>query len=558
MRSSILGLFLFLVASLPAQQSSDVAMGVFPFLVGNMNNRVQEIVTTCAQNDIDTIYVSVFRTTSARRGELWITDLRGTWNSAWGSVRPGGAGIELRSLVQAAHARDLRVVAVIKCFDDDVQPTDASHRQYLLDVIGWLVGGFEPDGTPTYDIDGVALDYVRFVGAGTGNNPALVTGFVADVKQVIGVLSLHAYLIANRSAFDGPVYDGNFASYSSVISSLSSQFGQHWEQLAQHVDVMMPMTYTADGNIYSTYALHQGYVRRASQYCRTACNLSGVAGRRVCPVIRTYSDTSETTTPQTIDASITGALLGNADGYQAFRYATMQSSWWPVMQQYATPGQNFPVPVVNASVSGLTATLDTSASRDQDQSSASLTVSVDWDGDGIGDGPFAPSGAFTDLLPGTSPRVFGILVRDAQGHLSATRRRAGGSAALTLPTTTQFASQATNLPITVDVGPAGAGHAYLVLASLAGTTPGVAWGGIAVPLNVDGLTEVFLLAANSAIFPGALGTLDSQGRATATLLLPPGVLDPLRFRVLSWCAIGSDMNAQPAFATNSAGLLIFP
>ena len=554
-------LLLFALVSTPfatAQQSSDVSMGLFPFLVGNMDGRVQEVVDACANRGIDTLYVSVFRTTGRTRGDLWVTDLPRTWNSAWGPVRPGGAGIDLRALIGAAHARDLRVVAVLKCFADTVQPTDATHRAYLLDVIGWLCETFQPDGSPTWDIDGVALDYVRFVSSGSGNDPSVVTGFVADVKRRIGVLSLHAYLLANRYTFDGPIYDGNFASYSSVIGSLSSQYGQHWEQLANWIDVMMPMTYTADGNIYSTYALHQAYVRRAAQYCRTACITSGNPTRRVVPVIRTYNDRYETATPQTIDASITGALLGNAAGYQAFRYGTMQASWWPPMQQHATPLLNFPNPRVALTVTRLTASLDTSASRDQDQSAASLDVRFDWNGDGAFDTNWAPSGTYATLLPTTGDHVLGIVVRDAEGHVSATRRRAGGANALTLPSPAIFANQPVLYPIQVDVGPAGAGHTCLVLASLSGAAPGVNWGGIQVPLVPDAFTEALLIAANSSVFPGALGALDPNGRTTATLTLPPGLLDVLRYRLITWCAVGVDPAAQPSFASNASSCIVLP
>lgn len=43
--------------------STDVAVGVFPFLVGNMDSRIPEIVTNCQANGIDTLYVSAFRAT---------------------------------------------------------------------------------------------------------------------------------------------------------------------------------------------------------------------------------------------------------------------------------------------------------------------------------------------------------------------------------------------------------------------------------------------------------------------------------------------------------------
>src|SRR5207244_1225935 len=159
------------------------------------------------------------------------------WNPAWGPVRQGGTGIDLVSLISACHAANLRVVPILKCFADTVQPSDAAHKQYLLDVIDYFVDAWLPDGRPVYDFDGLALDYIRYVG-GTGAYPAQVNGFLADVRAHIGQLSLHCYLIASRFTFDGGTYDGNFQPYGTVIAQLASQYGQHWQQMAQYVDVL--------------------------------------------------------------------------------------------------------------------------------------------------------------------------------------------------------------------------------------------------------------------------------------------------------------------------------
>lgn len=551
--------FAVLCAAVPkAQQpSSDVGMGVFPFLVGNMDARAAQVADDCVRNGIDTIYVSVFRATGPRTGDLWITDRAGTWNGAWGPIRPTGAGIDLVALCREAHARNLRVVGVLKCFADTVQPTDAAHRQYLLDVVGYLVDSFD-QGKPVYDLDGLALDYVRFVGNGTGNDPRVVTNFVRDVKARIGALSLHAYLIANRYTFDGPNYNGQFASYSSVISGLASQFGQHWEQLAAHLDVLMPMCYTADGSIYSTYALHQAYVRQAAAYCRAACNIASYPTRRVQPVVKTYSSSGETTTPQTIEASITGALIGNANGYQAFRYGTMQASWWPVMARWAVPGANFPVPELTATVRGLTQTVDPTASRDSDEPSGNLTVRFDWDDDGTFETPWLPNAATTRVLPspaGGGP--LGFQVRDSQAHVATTRRVMPGGRVVTLSTNTMSAAQGGQVQVRVDGGPGTAGASYLVLGTLSGTSPGTPWSnGLVVPLNLDGLSEALLMAANGPLLPGALGTLDGSGRATATFVAPPGLLTPISLRAISWSVVGADTSGQPWFVGDAAALVV--
>lgn len=550
---------LLVAGALPAQQSSDTAMGLFPFLVGNMDGRVTEVVNACASRGIDTIYCSVFRTTGALQGDLWITDANGTWNPAFGPVRPGGAGIDLRSLINVAHASNLRVVGVLKCFADNVQPTDAAHRQYLLDVIGWFVDQFAADGRPLYDLDGIALDYVRFVGAASGNSPTFVTDFVRDVKARIGVLSLHAYLLANRYTFDGPNYDLNFASYSSVIASLSSQFGQHWEQMARHVDVMMPMTYSADGSIYQGFNEHEAYVRTAASYCRTACTNAGFPTRRVCPVVKTYSGEGETTTTTTIDASIVGALNGGASGWQAFRYATMQTSWWPILAAHATPGANFPRPGAAIAVNRLSGTLDTTSSIDADQSAASLQVRVDWNDDGILDTTWLNSASFARLAPAVGVQRLGLLVRDNDGHLAATRRRWTSAAPFAALPGGFFASQPVHVVLSLDAGPAAAAHGYFVLASISGTSPGVTWApGFPVPLNLDPFTDALFAAANSPIFQNAFGTLDANGRGVANFVLPAGLLGPLALRTINWCALGTTPQGLPAFVSNATATFILP
>ncbi|MCK5940888.1 MAG: hypothetical protein KAI24_02865, partial [Planctomycetes bacterium] len=243
---------------------------MFPFLVGNMTPRIGEIVTNCQTHGIDTVYVSVFRATGPMTGDLWVTDSAGDWQASWGNVRSTGAGIDLPLLIANCHAANIRVVGVMKCFADTVQPDNLAHRQYLLDVIDYFLDAWTVTGQPIYDLDGIALDYVRYVGS-SGAVAQNVTDFVSDVRELVGPLSLHAYLLANRYSFDGPVYNSNFNSYSSVRSSLSSQYGQDWQALAPLLDVLMPMAYTADGSIYNSYGAHQAYVAKTAEYARLAC-----------------------------------------------------------------------------------------------------------------------------------------------------------------------------------------------------------------------------------------------------------------------------------------------
>lgn len=65
-----------------------------------------------------------------------------------------------------------------------------------------------------------------------------------------------------------------------------------------------------------------------------------------------------------------------------------------------------------------------------------------------------------------------------------------------------------------------AGRGYLLAGSF-GTTPGIAFQGLHIPLNWDGWFSTSLGAANTATYPGSLGVLDVQGNATSAFVLPP-------------------------------------
>lgn len=551
-----------LAAGLGAQSpSTDVAVGVFPFLVGNMDNRINEIVTNCQTYGIDTLYVSAFRATGPSTGDLWVTDSAGDWNAAWGPVRSGGAGIHLQNLITACHAANVRVVAVLKCFADTVQPDNAAHRQYLLDVIDYFVDAWQPNGQPVYDLDGIALDYVRYVG-GSNVNAANVTNFVADVRQRIGNLSLHAYLLANRYSFDGPTYNGVFNTYASVRSQLISQFGQDWEQFALLCDVLMPMAYTANGSIYGTYALHQAYVRKTAEYARTACTIAGVPSRRVCPTIKTYSGDTETTTVQTIEASITGALLGGADGYQAFRYQFLVNNptWWTPMAQYAVPGCNWPRPSYLTTSPRLTTTYDPSATIDADQPPNSLEVRFDFDGDDVFDTAWQPNMPTAGLSRHPGVWRTTMQARDLQGHVATTRRRftAGSPVSLVPP----FVSAAGGglMQLQLDVGSAGAGGIYLVILGVSGTAPGFLWEpGFPVPLNIDAVTLQYLADPSvSGLLTGGLGLFDAQGRATPLFVAPAGALQGLAGIQVAWTFLSVTPALVPMCVGDAKVMAILP
>jgi len=559
--------FLVALASLSSvlaaqNPSREVGLGVFPFLVGNMDPQIATVVNDAFTHDVDILYVSAFRATGPQTGQLWITDLPGTWNSAWGPVRSNGAGIELRALVQAAHARGIQVVAVLKCFESNAPPSDAGHRAYLLDVVRYLVDSYDASGNPYWDVDGLALDYVRWVSGSGTHDHTQVTNFCRDVKQICGSLSLHAYLLAGRYDFDGPVYDAMFNSYASVITTLANGYGQHWEQMSRYVDVLMPMAYTSDGSIYNTAARHQAYVAKTAEYARRACTVAGFPQRRVAPAIKTYTD-SETTTATTVLASATGALVGGGNGYQAFRWGTLagHADWWASLQQHAVPGPNRPIARLAAAPRSLTARLDASGSTDGDGQAGSLSVRFDLGNDGTFESTWLPQAQAYDWLlaqPGASGRV-GIEVRDVDGLIGTTHRgvQVGGFLALASPTPSYSASAGGSLHLDLDVGPGGAGLVYAVLGGVSGSVPGLSLApGLTVPVNYDGVSAALLTLMNTPLFVNAFATLDGNGTGRASLVMPPGALGPIALRTLYWGAFG--MDARPRFVTNGWSTAILP
>ncbi len=559
LRSTVLTALFALASQLPSQTPCrDASFGEWPFLVGNMDAEIANMVQAAKNNGLDTIYMNFFRATGPSTGTLWITDSAGRWNSAWGPVRTGGAGINLVNFISAAHAANLQVIAVMKCFDATVQPGDAAHRAYLLAIVDYLVGSYDAAGKPVYDVDGIALDYVRYVG-GSGVNAANVTDFVRGVRQRCGVLQVHAYLLSGRYDFDGPVYDGSFNAYATVMTTLKNGYGQDWEGLAKYVDVYMPMAYTADGSIYATSALHQAYVRQVAAYARTAVTRAGYPTRRVSPAIKTYSD-SETCTAATVEASITGALLGGGDGYQAFRWKTLQphADWLAKMKLWAVPGQNQPIAALTANAVGLSTSSDATASRDADEPSANLKLRFDWENDGVFDTGWLPNQTQSWLARNPGSWRIGVQVQDSTGLFGQTTRRLTLGDVLTLDRASISLAAPAKVAIGIQAGALAANQAYLVCGSLSGSSPGTPLApGFTLPLNVDAITQGLLGAVNTPLLLNGFANLSPAGTGLAEFQMIPGIT-VLSGKTLHFAAIGANASAQYLFTTNAKGLALLP
>ncbi len=553
--------FLLLLAALPlsragAQKSNDSAMGLWPWLVKNINNDIPKIVADTKWAGMDTIYVSVFRVKGRLWGSLPVEDESGLWNKAWGTVKPY---VKLSSLVSRAHAAGLQVVGVMSCFlPGKVDPTDTAHQKYLVeDVIGYFFDHFRNDGTPWYDLDGICLDYVRF-GSGHNRPTKPVNDFLDRIKSRYPWLPLHAYVIANAYSYDGPVYNNSFRSYSGVIKMIADNFGQNYEQMASRLDVILPMAYISNGGVYgNNKAYMKGYVRTVASYVRRAMTIGGSPSTRVIVAIKTYGLADN----GSVDASASGALAGGAHGFMPFRYYTCKPSWLGVMKNYTLPGTNRPVAALSLSAAGQSVNLDPRASHDGQDPSSRLTVRYDFDGDGKLDTPILKMGTLARLAPSPGTRTIAVQVTDTEGLTAWTRRQVYVQNSLRISFPMLSASQGGKILFPFSGGPAAPGRFYVTLGSATGTSPGIPLGGgVTIPLVYDPMTFATLILGGSGTFPSSLGYIPSAGKVTPAFapakgLLPQALVGTKLYFAL---ALFSPGNFYPEAATNPVTLYIIP
>jgi hypothetical protein len=118
------------------------------------------------------------------------------------------------------------------------------------------------------------------------------------------------------------------------------------------------------------------------------------------------------------------------------------------------------------------------------------------------------------------------------------------------------AMPAVDVPFVLNLGAGQASQPYVLLASAAGTSPGIALGGgVELPLVADAFTLLSFHAAGGPFLPGSAGVLDANGRATARLVAPPLALGFLVGGHLDWAA--AILAPTPA-ATNAVGFDVVP
>lgn len=108
----------------------------------------------------------------------------------------------------------------------------------------------------------------------------------------------------------------------------------------------------------------------------------------------------------------------------------------------------------------------------------------------------------------------------------------------------------------LDAGPAAGSAPFAVAGSLSGAAPGTPLGGsLVLPLNLDSLTAWMLQFPNTPPYFNTLGTLNSEGATTSSLVLPAGLPPALAGLALTHAGIAF---GSPWIITNAVSTVLAP
>jgi hypothetical protein len=143
------------------------------------------------------------------------------------------------------------------------------------------------------------------------------------------------------------------------------------------------------------------------------------------------------------------------------------------------------------------------------------------------------------VTPGTvaGTAILRVSADDGSGVrlLSPRTRIEVSSAPLWASTATLSTSGGGQLGFVLNAGPAHAGRAWVLLASNAGSSPGVRLpGGLILPLNWDPVLDATLQGVFGGLFPNLVGLLGPTGRAPTVFEFPPGTYGLRQGSSLSW------------------------
>jgi len=113
----------------------------------------------------------------------------------------------------------------------------------------------------------------------------------------------------------------------------------------------------------------------------------------------------------------------------------------------------------------------------------------------------------------------------------------------------------------LEAGAAYAGLPYLLLGSLSGTTPGTQVDTVVLPLNIGPHFVYTLQFANSPPLSNSFGSLDANGKATASFVLPPGLSPNLTGTTFHHAYVVIELLPtllHVVFASNAVPVTLFP
>lgn len=541
-------------------KSTNSSIGVWPFLVGNIDADTDSIIARAKSTGLDTLYIHCWRTTGSQRGELRIIDENNTWNPAWGSK---SGLVTLSRFIDKAHAAGIQVVGVVQVFrSGGPYPDDRAHQAHMIQrVLRYLVHNYTVRGDRVYKLDGIAFDYIRWFGG--NHSPTEVDRFLRDARKEVGAMPLHAFVIASAYAVDGGSYDNRFRTYAQMRSYLSQNYGQDWESMAKLLDVLMPMAYTANGHVYGTNLAHmEGYLNAVARYGRQAIRNVN-SNCKLVPAIRTWNSTGQTTTPATINACFGGAMKGGADGTMSFRYYTARphATWFTALSQWCEPGQDLPIARLEVQTNVLAATLDPRRSTSSKLGKSALRARFDADGDGAFESTAHALGTVQRTLTGAGTRVVSVRVEDSRGGSAIASLEVGVAPFLT-PTAAQVSvSRGGSVPMRLAPGASEAGRLYVVFLTLSGSSPGTEFPrGVVLPINIDYATVVASQLLNQGPFVRWLGQINVFGFQNPSFQIPGNILPR------AW--IGSTMHVAaldldpssltPRYASNAIAIKLNP
>jgi hypothetical protein len=372
-------------------------------LVGSESDIVQDMIN----NNLDCIFIHVYEPRDTAKDvpeRLLIVDTKGAWNPDWGRNDPvQDQLIELSNssktgLIDLAHAANIQVYAIVSCFGEHsgYSPgSDPNYEQKLRDVIDYMV--------TNYEVDGVALDFIRY-SDNIGNHDAnAVNKFLDDTRElsISGRVSLMAFCAVQHWLFD-PARNGEVLTYDEAKQKAIYWYGQDWEDMAQFCDYLIPMNYAGIDPVgigldwaYDNISQYENWIMGTMNYFATA-----IAARptscQFMGSVQAYDELENGTwklggtgraTAITMDIAADRAILKGACGAFTFKWGDIApAEEWNAIGRHSFPGQDLPIAACHISPlmpeAGAAFELDASDSRGLH---GPISVSVDWNNDNVYD-----------------------------------------------------------------------------------------------------------------------------------------------------------------------------